>query len=127
MKTKQLLFLGCLILSICSLASCDSAHPFKTIFYERPTGRQAEARDRGELYHCGYLDLYRPSGSGWSKVVTMQLCAEQKPYRTAYYAVEEGGGGYIFTHMLVNPSSGRKYELLGTYRGEKLYCWGYLP
>lgn len=129
MKTKNriTLFLSSFILFF-TVSSCG--HPDSTISYCEPTDRwQIDAKNNGQYFECGHVDLYKKTSLGWEEVVYCVLWAKENHFGSMeYYVAVDNSSMYysdwVMAH-LTHSSEYKQYEVY--YRGQDLYCWGFLP
>ena len=124
---KSLQLLSALVVLVL-LAACGSDHPSRTISLQSPDGFDQMAKERGNYYRCGTVDLYRETSMGWKNVCSCVLWAKETMSGTDYYVAVYNDSMYESDWVMarISPSNANgKYEVF--YGGETLYCWGSLP
>ena len=127
-RVKKLISVFSAVCALLVMSSCS--HPDSTIAYDGPVNSwEQSAKNNGNYFQCGNVDLYKKSMLGWEEVSYCVLYAKQGRFGAIeyYVAVDNSSTYYSDWKMAhITPTSNyREYEV--TYHGERLYCWGTLP
>lgn len=113
-----------------SLSSC-SDHPDETITFNPNLDYwQMKAKNNGNYFQCGNVDLYSKSSFGWEEEVYCVLWGkEDYSGQVRYYVAIQNDSIYEddWKMSLIVPSTDERQQYSVFYHGDYLYCWGTLP
>ena len=129
MRTRRvfaLVALACFFL----LSSCSDHHRETISFNPNLDRWQMEAKNRGNYFQCGYVDLYSESSFGWEEEVYCVLWGKVGSSGIVRYFVAIQNDSVYESDWIMSsiiPSSDERGQYSVFYHGKDLYCWGSRP
>lgn len=114
--------------ALMTFSSCGGGeHPHSTITINHSLDYASSfAKENGNFFTCGTVDLYRKQGNGWKEVVYCTIWGKAEHVgATSYYVAVNNDSIYESEWVMsrIRPSN-RQREYQVSYGGETLYCWG---